>query len=297
MTESFPPGQFWNIVLRRAARARACNALQPIETETLTIQDGGLPFVVRVAVNLARKAAERSRGNQDQSPPNPFLPYDPDLFVCSVTPSHLCLLNKFNVVDHHLLVVTRHYEHQEDLLTFSDFEALWRCLSEMEGVAFYNSGGEAGASQTHKHLQIVPLQAAGNSRDFPFAPLFNPVQMSRGKVDALPFRHVIAPIKNTAGDDALVLAEKTQALYGLLLDAAGIAPIAPQQAVRASKPYNLLLTREWIMLVARSKEHFESISINALAFIGSLFVKTPQELQRVMECGPASILREVTFPW
>ncbi len=296
MVDSFPPGQFWNIVLRRAARARTSGALQPIETEAVTLCDGGLPFIVRVAVNLARKAAERDP-NDDERSPNPFLPYDPDLFVCNVTPSHLCLLNKFNVVDHHMLVVTRHYEHQEDLLTFADFEALWRCFSEVEGVAFYNSGGDAGASQTHKHLQIVPLPFAGDCRDFPFAPLFDSRAMARGRLDGLPFRHVIAPLTDTAADDPLVLAEKTQALYGLLLDAAGIAPIDAQRAVRAAKPYNLLLTREWVMLVPRTRERFEAISINALAFTGSLFVKSRQDLDRVTAIGPVSILREVTFPW
>ncbi len=297
MTTTFPQGQFWKIVLRRATRARAHGALQPIETEAIELCDGGLPFIVRVAVNLARKAAERQAAPTGHPRPNPFLPYDPDLFVCDISPSHLCLLNKFNVVDHHLLVVTRHYEHQEDLLTFADFTALWTCFAEVEGLAFYNSGAEAGASQTHKHLQIVPLPWARENPVFPFAPLFDQEEMIRfGKLKALPFGHVIAPMATTAENEPLVLAEKTQALYGLLLDASGIAPIDVHQAVRASKPYNVLITREWVMLVPRSRENFETISINALALTGSLFVKTRQELQRLTEFGPASVLREVGVP-
>jgi ATP adenylyltransferase len=90
------------------------------------------------------------------------------------------------------------------------------------------------------------------------------------------------------------LAEKTQALYGLLLDAAGIAPIRLDRAVRASRPYNLLVTRDWVMLVPRSRERFETISINALAFTGSLFIRNREELQVLETSRPASVLKAVT---
>ncbi|NIO40609.1 MAG: phosphorylase, partial [Burkholderiales bacterium] len=38
---------------------------------------------------------------------NPFLPYGKDLFVSDISETHLALLNKFNVIDYHLLIVTR----------------------------------------------------------------------------------------------------------------------------------------------------------------------------------------------
>ena len=67
------------------------------------------------------------------------------------------LLNKYNVVPHHLLIITRHFESQESALTQADFQALWTCLAEYDSLGFYNSGESAGASQPHKHLQTVPL--------------------------------------------------------------------------------------------------------------------------------------------
>jgi ATP adenylyltransferase len=281
-------------VLRRATRARTLGALQPIATESVCLNDQGLRFVARVATNLARKRAERPRGAED-SPHNPFLPYEADLFVCDVTASHVCLFNKFNVVDNHLLVITRQYEHQEDLLTFADFEALWRCLSELEGLGFYNSGSDAGASQTHKHLQIVPFPLGIDGQPLPFTPVLDISQLNRpGRLSVLPFKHFIAPMTPTPENDPVVLAEKTQALYGLLLDAAGIAPIRLDRAVRASRPYNLLVTRDWVMLVPRSRERFETISINALAFTGSLFIRNREELQVLETSRPASVLKAVT---
>ena len=79
------------------------------------------------------------------------------MFVADISPTHVCLLNKFNVIDHHLLVVTRAFEEQDAAINAADFAALWVCMAEVDGLAFYNGGKLAGASQRHKHLQIAPL--------------------------------------------------------------------------------------------------------------------------------------------
>jgi ATP adenylyltransferase len=60
--------------------------------------------------------------------------------------------------------------------------------------------------------------------------------------------------------------------------------------------YNLLITSEWMFLVPRSKEYFDSISINALGFAGALLVKNKEEMQKVKQVGPLSILQEVAGP-
>ena len=104
---------------------------------------------------------------------NPFLPYEPDLYVADVSPTHVCILNKYNVVDLHLLIITRAFEHQESRLRLPDFQALWRCLVEYDSLGFYNSGHLSGASQPHKHLQVVPLPLAGSgcANRVPFEPM------------------------------------------------------------------------------------------------------------------------------
>ena len=43
--------------------------------------------------------------------------YEVDLFVADISPTHVCILNKFNVVDYHLLIITRAFESQENLLS------------------------------------------------------------------------------------------------------------------------------------------------------------------------------------
>lgn len=164
------PGSLWPLLLERSARALRLGALHSIPTEYRYLSQDGVDFLVRVIANLARKAQARPSRPQGAAPANPFLPYEQDLFVADVSDTHVCLLNKFNVVDHHLLLITRVHEDQERLLTLADFEALWACLEESPALGFYNGGTIAGASQTHKHLQLVPLPLASQGPAVPMAP-------------------------------------------------------------------------------------------------------------------------------
>ena len=60
---------------------------------------------------------------------NPFLPYDDDLWVTHVSETHTVLLNKFNLVERHVLVVTREFRHQSEPLTVEDVSATWTTLN------------------------------------------------------------------------------------------------------------------------------------------------------------------------
>ena len=58
-------------------------------------------------------------------------------------------------------------------------------------------------------------------------------------------------------------------------------------------PSNLLIADGWLMLVPRSREHFEEISINALAFGGTFFVREAAKLQALRAAGPLRALAAV----
>lgn len=55
------------------------------------------------------------------------------MWVQHLSPTHTLLLNKFNVVPHHLLVVTRAFESQLDPLNAADMEATW-ALMQVRGA-------------------------------------------------------------------------------------------------------------------------------------------------------------------
>ena len=60
----------------------------------------------------------------------------------------------------HLLIITKAKKQQTDLLNKEDFEAVCITMRAMdESFAFYNAGEIAGASQNHKHIQVIPLDS------------------------------------------------------------------------------------------------------------------------------------------
>ena len=279
----------------RSRRALACGAMQPIQTVEETLRDAGVEFVVKRVASLARKQAEGARRDK---PANPFLPHEPGLFVADVSDTHFALLNKFNVIERHLLVVTRRFVHQETLLDADDFAALAACMAEYESLGFYNGGVVAGASQPHKHLQLVPLPLAPSGPPAPVEALFETLRGRAGilRVPGLAFAHAFAWFDADEFADAARAAARLAPLYLALYAAAGLKPIEAGGEARQSAPYNLLLTRRWMLLVPRSREHFESISVNALGFAGSLFVRNQAERDAVRRAGPMRVLREVTLP-
>ena len=282
-------GALWQEIVQRAARALEQGALQPIATEQRFLEEGGVRFVVRKVSSLALKADDQAKRA------NPFLPYDPELFVAEASGTHLYLLNKFNVIDHHLLIVTRAFQHQETLLTVADFEALWACLATFPGLGFYNGGKTAGASQAHKHLQIVPLPLSQDGRTVPIEALIERERSERTaqRIESLPFRNAFCWLSPVLARRPLAAAEQAHERYHTLLGAAGLHAIDVDGETRQSAPYNLLITREWMLLIPRSEESFDGISVNALGFAGSLFVRDEAALKTVAAHGPMTILQHV----
>ncbi|RDU98613.1 ATP adenylyltransferase family protein [Trinickia dinghuensis] len=292
-TRSLRPGTLWPAIVARTAHALACGALRPIETVQTTLDDGGIRFVVRQVSSLAAKPVQDSPVRQSVA--DPFLPHDPDLFVADVSPTHFALLNKFNVIDHHLLVVTRAFEPQEALLDLDDFTALFACLAQFDGLGFYNGGREAGASQAHKHLQIVPLSLGDAAQALPIDALIEAATFTEkvGRLPGLPFEHAFTRL--TPGSPEQVAVQALER-YRLLLEAVGLGSMDVGGREHQSAPYNLLATPKWMLLVPRSAEKADDIAVNSLGFAGSLFVRDAQRLDAVRRIGPMTILRRVTLP-
>jgi ATP adenylyltransferase len=111
----------------------------------------------------------------------------------------------------------------------------------------------------------------------------------------LPFRHAFTRLdpnlihvsKDVSKEAAKILLEG----YYELLRAVNLLPRFPND--KPIGPYNLLATREWMLLAPRSQEHFDAISINALGFAGALLVQDTSQMDLVKQQGPMSILKHV----
>lgn len=246
-----------------SGRALRSGALEPIATRAVVLEDGGVPFVVRIVERIERKHS--SQEEQERTGRNPFLPYEEELFVADISETHVAVLNKFNVLDHHLLVVTRAFEEQESLLTHADLEAAAKVLDDFDSLFFYNAGPIAGASQRHKHLQFVPVPIGEG-------PERCPMERVLAEGDEAPF-----PCQFQRG-------APTRDRYRSALEALG-----------EPRAYNLLATRHWTLLVPRVAASFAGISVNGLGFAGAFLAKDGEALERLRRRGPMRVLREVSL--
>ena len=210
------PGTLQACLLERTAYARRCGAIESLRTTTEVIEQDGISFQVRVLESSAIEGIDKAaRPNI-----NPF-PHDPDLFVTSISATHIALLNKFSAVEHHLWIATRAFEDQRCQLTQKDCEALLIGLTEIDALGFYNAGHEAGASQTHKHLQLMPLDAT--IAPLPIEPLLRFAQTDRMIVPRLPFRHAYAAMDHDWTNPEKDSGASLHACYRKVLRAAGLS--------------------------------------------------------------------------
>jgi ATP adenylyltransferase len=278
-----PRLDLWNTTRETTRRAVESGALEPLATHSIVVEESGVPFLVHILARLERK--ERALETQTAVGSNPFLPPDPRLLVTEVSDTHLCVLNRFNVIDHHLLIITRSFVDQLEPLDRRDFEALAACMAEMDGLGFYNAGTVAGASQSHKHLQLVPLPLGAGPEPTPMDRLVERIDATGDVVRSplLPFPHALVTLSGRPISRADV---------GLLHETCNrlLAAVGAEDG----RPYNLLVTRRWMLAVPRITEFYGGMSINALGFAGSLLVRDREQLELVRRVGPFEVLKAVT---
>lgn len=271
--------------------ALASGALVPIATQTRIVDSLGVPVELRYLDALARKDAERARGGDrpagQQRPFNPFLPYDLALFVADVGPDYVVILNKFPVVAHHVLLITREFVEQEAVVSCGDFVAIANLMAAMDGVMFFNGGKTAGGSQSHRHFQWIP-EALPIEAVLPGQMATQPQQLT-----ALPFRHAFVHCHFDASSDPAAVGTHWYELFRQCCAMVGVTENDGKLS-----PYNLLMTRRWMMVIPRTREFWEydgnSISINALGFGGCMLLRSPTLIDAVERCGVFNVLAAVT---
>ncbi|KAF9959024.1 bifunctional AP-4-A phosphorylase/ADP sulfurylase [Modicella reniformis] len=278
----------------------------------LTVEQDPKPKFDRPSTPVAKKVEKI----------NPFLPHSPALYVTDASEEHKILLNKYCIVPRHYLVVTKVFESQTDPLTPDDLMAVWNTLTALQdsqdAVAFYNCGTRSGASQPHKHMQVIPLE-----KPSPIAQLVREHVKARpgkkknrpGDIFSVAFNcinHVIL-LPNASNTDKSQEDILTEA-YITLVDAMimSIRESAEQEdlmdndqppsALKLSSTlaYNWLLTKEFMAIVPRKHEKTHvvngiSLDINSLGFAGLVLAKTSKELAIVKEKGVIALASETGY--
>jgi ATP adenylyltransferase len=187
---------------------------------------------------------------------------------------------------HHALIITKEFESQFTPLLAADLEVLAESVHDINALGFYNAGKEAGPSQPHRHLQVVPRE----ENELPFVNLIDSRIESVSTsgqliVEEFSFKHAILKI---SPNDRLL------DLYHECLRRCDIS--IPKSTSEEVKAHNILMGRKWIMVIPRSSADFEEISGNGLNFTGSFFVKSLASVEKIERVGAWNILKFLGYP-
>ena len=118
-------------------------------------------------------------------------------------------------------------------------------------------------------------------------------------VTSLPFRAYAArmPEKGVTGEGLAACVEALAGLCGVPPGGADVPGPAGEPPTIPTASYNLLLTRRVALAVPRSAESYGPAGINAVAYAGSLFAKTPAGVAWLVQEGPMRVLAECGVPW
>ena len=312
-----------------------------------------LQFQLRYCPALAKKptATPKPEAGDGHPPavtkkPDPFENPSPELLIAQIpaqNPAYNLVLNKFPVIPDHFILATREWKSQTDLLEKGDLEATYACVKTWAEVgagkrlfAFFNSGEDSGASQPHRHIQFLPVEAMaqqegegeGEGKRSVWRPLIDVAVEEGGSKskahpeyrwsDRLPFAHFALPLPSNPS------AETLHAIYLSLYRAAVAAAAAGEGKSHEHDPHqtdgeavishNLAMTESAMMICPRRNESASIslskkgvddevaeagvIALNGTILAGTLMVKAEAEWNELRRDPEAlgSVLAAIGYP-
>lgn len=280
--------RIWKEALERSSQALDLGALVPLSTEPLDVPQL-TPFSLR---RLLSRTPRHLRGGGPK--PNPFLPWEPQLEVRRLADQHVVLLNKYPVQPGHVLLITQQWHPQSGWLRPLDWTAVAHVAADTAGLWFFNSCAAAGASQPHRHLQLLPRRRGEVS--CPMAPLLlEQLDGPAGVNRPWPWRYALS--RREQGHQSACEGASADELQRLYHAHAALLELGdPQHDPQPRHPYNLLFDEHWFLTVRREREHCAGFSLNALGFAGYLLVTERSDLAWLLDHGPWELLRQVSTP-
>ena len=267
--------RYWQQAQGVSERALAIGALVPLATEELRLP-GVAPFQLRRLEGVPPRHL-----SQPGPKPNPFLPWEPPLEVGLLDGSHALILNKYPVQPCHLLLITQRWQPQAGWLDLEDWRAVAHVAADTGGLWFFNSGPTAGASQPHRHLQLLPRHPGEAS--CPLASLIT--GQLRQRSQRWPWRYALSARWDPEGGGDLP---------GLYREHAALLELgAPEGPGDPRHAYNLVFDDHWFLTVRRVREHCAGFSLNGLGFAGFLLCTSQSDLSWLEGNGPWSLLAAV----
>jgi len=210
---------------------------------------------------------------------NPFNPWDKPLEIEKIGKNHQLILNKYPVQIGHILLITNKWMPQNGWLDINDWYAIKTVNNDTSGLWFFNSGPLAGASQPHRHIQLLRRDIRENvcPRDKWF------LNFNKYKVNNKLFKNIIVRPFN--------FSHNINDIYRIYVELSmDIGLGNPLKDKIPKKPYNLLITNRWIALIKRANDKILGFSVNALGFAGYLLVTEKSDTRYLKLNGPEILL-------
>lgn len=249
-----------------------------------------------------------------------FDPFDnpPEaLRISDLGPSHFLVLNKFAIAAEHFILATNDFKDQEHLLEKDDFAAIRTCIDGYENpnggdglFTFFNSGEFSGASQAHRHVQMIPISRMkdGLGPDSPWSVVADKLtakdKLFGTIVAELPFTAIA---RNISGMDASQLHSTYLDMYqkGCRVEATITRHPKHESEPPLDGPsrisYNLAMTKDTMVLLPRLSDKFHlqdaegkplgiKLSVNGTILAGTVLVKEERDYQTIQKF-PGALMR------
>lgn len=304
------------LVAKRFTAAEESGHLLFSQTHLTTIHTAGIPYQLRYCPALANKPSGAPNSDKSTTKPkfDPFQDPSPELLIAQIpreNPTHVLVLNKFPVIPNHFILATKEWKLQTDVLEKEDLDATYSCIkawgeeNKTNGTgpkrlfAFFNSGNESGASQPHRHLQFLPVEAMSQGDLGRWQPLIDTVSSQPTSSGSrylrwaqVPFAHFALPLPPNPSADTLhsIYISLYRAAFAAAQENPGSPP--PTTSGPAAISYNLAMTDSVMMICPRRSESARIpvdsaastgiseagvVALNGTILAGTLMVKAEAE--------------------
>ncbi len=271
----------WSKALEINSKAINCGAVIPLNTRKYKLRDKYCDFELRILDSPIPKYLIEYGPKR-----NPFIPWDTRLQIQPINNKHTLILNKYPVQIGHMLLITNSWKPQNGWLNEDDFEAIQNVDNNTTGLWFFNSSKEAGASQPHRHFQLLPRHNKESicPRYEWFCSLLNNTIDTYSEIS-----HCISIRRRNINNDSS--SNDLFKSYKSMVNEMNIGEI--DLIKKPLKPYNLLITSNWIALITRKTDRSYGFSINALGFAGYFLATKRSDVVTLTKFGPERILKDV----
>ena len=302
------------------------------------INDLGVEFIISnmnsAYSNSKDDSSSYSSSSSSSNDPLDVENIERELIVSEISPGYTLVLNKFNTIADHCLLVTNNFVEQNKMLTANDLEAWYWTIDVTGSIGFYNSDITAGASQRHKHMQIIPLDVLMTIRpvdsqystpisdvidaqvNFGLWTPFDSVNKANQnnnvhKVDQFHFRHAVVVLQDYSSwrdnsgrfiNGFSSYASYLEYVYHTLLKYVEIEPSSNcnslQEHITSAydycTSYNMIMTATWMLIVPRSNKGYDGINVNGFGYIGLLLSRSNSSFTG-SSLSPLGLLEKVSF--